>query len=82
MEEERITSIDLEEWTIAILVVSEDDPEVCIHATLYPSSPSKEDLISLKKEVIEDMGYDGPEDKLQYIEISSEEFMKIMEEEK
>ena len=78
-EEERITSIDIEEWPFAILIVSEDEPEVCIHATLYPSSPSEEDLISLKKELIENMGYDGPEDKLQYIEMSSEEFMKIIE---
>lgn len=81
MEEERITSFDIEEFPIAILVISEDDPEVWIHTALYPSSPSREDLIQLKKEVIEnveEIGYYGSEDKLQYIEMSSEEFMKII----
>ncbi len=81
MDEEKITSIDIDEWPIAIVVVSEDYPEVWIHTALYPSSPNEADLISLKKEVVEnveEIGYDGPEDKLQYIEMPTEEFMKII----
>jgi len=77
-EEDKITTVDLEEYPIAIMVVSEDDPKTCIHATLYPSSPSDADLISLKQEVIDDMGYEGPPEKLQYIEITSEEFMEMI----
>jgi hypothetical protein len=78
MEEEKITRVDVEEYTIAILVISEDKPDDIIHAVLYQSSPSEAQLISLKKEIIEDMGYDGPEDKMQYVEMPSEEFMEMI----
>lgn len=73
-----MTSVDIEEYPIVIMVVSEDNPRNCIHATFYPSSPSEADLISLKKELIEDMGYDGDPDKLQYIEVPTEEFLKMI----
>lgn len=80
-KEEKITTVDVEEFPIAILVVSQDNPYVWIHTALYPSSPNEKDLISLKKEVmenVEEIGYEGPEEKLQYIEISTEEFMKMI----
>lgn len=78
MEEEKLTSVDVEEWSVAVIIFSEDDPHSIIHGVLYKESPNDATLTDLKREVIEDMGYDGEPDKLQYIEVSTEEFLELI----
>ena len=75
--EEKLTSVDVEEWSVAVVVFSEDDPHSIIHGVLYKESPNDATLTDLKREVI-DMGYDGEPDKLQYIEVPTEEFLELI----
>jgi hypothetical protein len=77
-EDEKMTSVDVEEWPVAVVIFSEDDPHSIIHGVLYKESPNDTTLIDLKREVIEDMGYDGEPDKLQYIEVPTEEFLELI----
>jgi len=34
-EDEKMTSIDVEEWPVAVVIFSEDDPHSIIHGVLY-----------------------------------------------
>jgi hypothetical protein len=77
-EDEKITSVDVEKWPVAVVIFSEDDPHSIIHGVLYKESPDDTSLIELKREVIEDMGYDGDPDKLQYVEVPTEEFLELI----
>ena len=77
-DEEKITSVDVEEWPIAVVIFSEDDPHSIIHGVLYRESPDDTTLTELKREVIEDMGYDGPPDKLQNVKVPTEEFLELI----
>ena len=77
-EKDRVASVDIEEWPIAILVISEEHPKTVLHAVLYQTSPNDIDLVSLKKEFIEEFKYEGDTDKLQYTEVPSEELMKML----
>ena len=77
-EKEKMTSVDVEEWPVAVVIFSEDDPHSIIHGVLYKESPNDTTLIDLKREVIEDVGYDGPPEKLQYVEVPTEEFLELI----
>jgi len=81
VEEERITQIDVEEWPITILILSEEYPETVLHTTMYQETPSDLDLASLKAEFIEEFNYQDDPDKLQYAEITTKEFMDLLEDE-
>lgn len=78
MEEQKITQIDIEEWPVTILVVSDEHPKTILHAVLYQKTPGDIDLESLKVEFIEEFDYQDDTKKLKYIEVPTEEFMKMI----
>lgn len=72
--------IDESKFPYAIIIVREDNPEIFIHAVVYPSVPTEADLRSLIAELSTDkeFGVTDIVNKLAYIECSTKEMMEMM----